>query len=96
MTNDVHVKFSLWPIDGTTSASDTDILGDMIDRLPLVDDTPQTSDAIYSSFVEAKKASDGWIKYYMISVVLLITYRYDEMAKHRPETSQSAGFPSGS
>ncbi|RUU10577.1 hypothetical protein EOD08_33100 [Mesorhizobium sp. M6A.T.Ca.TU.002.02.2.1] len=62
----------LWPHAGEVSVSDADILADMIARVPLGEDTALTADSIYEAFVEAKKASDAWIIYYMISVALLL------------------------
>lgn len=72
MANDLHIGLGLWPASGQINASDAEILDDMVARLPLADDTSLTSDSIYSAFLAAKKASDAWVKYYMISVVLLV------------------------
>ncbi|MER9191476.1 hypothetical protein [Mesorhizobium australicum] len=62
----------LWPHAGEVSVSDSDILADMIARVPFGEDTALTADSVYAAFVEAKKASDAWIVYYMISVALLL------------------------
>jgi hypothetical protein len=71
MKNDLHSEPGLWDCDGDLSVSDAEILDDMIARLALGKDPPLTPDSIYSAFLEAKKSSDSWIKYYMIAVVLL-------------------------
>jgi hypothetical protein len=65
-------KSVLWPSEGTVRISDSEILDDMIARILLGEVDPLTPDSIYSAFVEAKKASDSWIKYYMIAVALLV------------------------
>jgi hypothetical protein len=62
----------LWPASGQISASDRDILVDMVNRLNLGEVNALTADSIYTAFLEVKKAADAWVKYYMISVVLLL------------------------
>jgi hypothetical protein len=62
-----------WPeIGRTNNISDTEILADMVNRLGLSDPKPLTEDSLYKAFVKAKKAADEWVKYYMISVALLV------------------------
>lgn len=62
----------MWPTSGRVKVSDADILADMVGRLS-VDEIPAlTTDSIYAAFLEAKTANDAWIKYYLISVALLV------------------------
>lgn len=62
----------LWPKSGKLNVSDAEILRNMISRVDLDEAPPLTPDSIYAAFLEAKKVSDAWIKYYFISVTLLI------------------------
>jgi hypothetical protein len=72
MAGEQNGRPNLWPKSGKISVSDTEILSNMISRIDLGEATALTPDSVYASFLEAKKASDAWIKYYMISVALLI------------------------
>jgi hypothetical protein len=72
MAEDQNRREGLWPPSGQFSVSDADILADMINRLNLSEVNLLTADTIYTAFLEVKKAADAWVKYYMISVVLLL------------------------
>lgn len=72
MAGEQNSRANLWPVSGKISVSDAEILSNMISRIGLDEATALTPDSVYSAFLEAKKASDAWIKYYMISVALLI------------------------
>jgi hypothetical protein len=72
MAGEQNSRINLWPMSGKISASDAEILSDMVSRISLGEATALTPDSVYAAFLEAKKASDAWIKYYMISVALLI------------------------
>jgi hypothetical protein len=72
VAEDWNGRDGLWPATGAISASDADILVDMINRLKLGEVDLLTADSIYTAFLEVKKAADAWVKYYMISVVLLL------------------------
>lgn len=71
LNHDQDTGADLWPASGKISVSDADILVDMVTRLHLSEDVALTADSVYAAFLEAKKASDAWVKYYMISVALL-------------------------
>jgi hypothetical protein len=72
MAGDQRSGTNLWPTSGKISVSDAEILSNMISRIGLGEATALTPDSVYAAFLEAKKASDAWNKYYMISVALLI------------------------
>jgi hypothetical protein len=72
MADEQNARTNLWPISGKASVSDAEILSDMTARIGLGEATALTPDSVYAAFLEVKKASDAWIKYYMISVALLI------------------------
>lgn len=63
---------SLWPKSGKIRLSDTELLNFMISRLDLGKEKELTADSIYAAFTEVKKESDYWIKYYLISITLLV------------------------
>ncbi len=65
-------RMQLWPENETVSVSDSEILYDVVTSLPVDESEPLTADSIYKAYVEAKKDNDSWIKYYMISVALLV------------------------
>lgn len=72
MSGERNSRTNLWPMSGRISVSDAEILSDMISRIGLGEGAALTPDSVYAAFLQAKKESDGWIKYYMISVALLI------------------------
>ncbi len=60
------------PNSARIKLSDQQLLLAMVSRLDVGAPAPLTADVVYAAFLEAKKASDDWIKYYMIGMVLLI------------------------
>uniref|UniRef100_B0T915 Uncharacterized protein n=1 Tax=Caulobacter sp. (strain K31) TaxID=366602 RepID=B0T915_CAUSK len=66
-----------WPTRGRAKISDAEVLADMAARAPLGASPPLTADLIYAAFLEAKKASDAWIKYYLASVMLMLLAAID-------------------
>ena len=72
MADDISRNANLWPESGKVRVSDSDILTDMASRVDLGEATPLSPDSVYAAFLEAKKASDAWVKYHFISVALLV------------------------
>jgi len=72
MAGELDRKPGPWSKGSNVSISDAEIVTDMINRLELGKTNVLTADSIYTAFQDAKKAADDWIKYYMISVVLLL------------------------
>lgn len=61
-----------WPNTPDAKVSDEAILRGLVHHLSLAQSDPVTIESFYEGFQQAKKASDDWIKYHMISVALLI------------------------
>lgn len=78
---DLPVGGGLWPTDRKARISDAEILADLVAKTPLVVSAPLTADLVYSAFLEAKKASDAWIKYYLISVMLMVLAAVDALTE---------------
>jgi hypothetical protein len=72
MTADQNGTHALWPLSGPVDVRDADILVDMVNRLNLGEVEALTADSIYTAYLEFKKEADAWVKYYMVSVVLLL------------------------
>ncbi len=85
-----------WRSEGTLKVSDRQIQDHLLSRMELAAGTQITLENIYDSFLELKKESDNWVKYYFLSFafwIMVITNAIPEFESLGQKINQAYMLP---